>query len=343
MAQPNTQAFRFLDLHPELCHRILELTDLVAPQLRIECRMGGELSAPLDPPVEAPRHYRLYGGEGDARVSPPPRPIGWKPPTALFLVSRAFSALAQTVFLSRNHFDIDYHLPVREEEAVFFYIMNSGTPETLDKSPAADFVSCPMRSIFLSNISSMSIEWPPLWGAPPLVSSQGFRDWREAVDKFKHSLNPRHLVIHVTGDNSIPLQRDYYYHGARMPRDFFEQTSSIDTVRQSAGMFWPIERLAQSDGVQMFLWDLKIDVEGDKVVYYCRHQSESLPRMADDMDLFGRLHPAVMHVQRPFQKYCAGDGNADQDNEAVGWVEGIFVRPNDEDESWLWDPKIDKE
>lgn len=339
MAQ--STAFRFLDLHPEVCHRILEHTDLVTPLRRIECR-AGELSAVLEPPVEAPRHVRIYGGQHDARVPPPPpRPVGWKPPTALFLVSRAFAALAQTVFLSQNHFDIRGDRPFREKREA---AMRGELPARLEGSPAADFVSCPMRSKFLPSIKSMYIAWPPIWSAPPLASSQGFRDWREAVDKFKDSLHPRHLTIYVTADCSIPLEREVCSHAPRLRRKVFEPISSIDTVRLSAGMFWPIERLAQTHGVKMFLWDLECDVEGRKVVYYCRHRSESLPRMADDMDLFGRLHPAVIHHQRPFQRGRVGDGEVDCDNEAAaGWVEGVFVRPNDEDESWLWDPKIDKE
>lgn len=334
--------FRFLDLEPEICHRILEYTDLVTP-LRYVRYCDGTMEA-VD--GDGLFHHEQYGPpnkDGDSYLSKGSPSWQWKPPTSMFLVNRAFLAMAQRVFFSQNHLEICDCDPSE--------IMDSWAepgPLTIppDVSNAAIYLSQPVRSNFLSSIRSLDIVWPIVWEGT-IASSHGFSQWREAIENFKDDLKPRRLsMIQMKGDDSIALDgilldqiRGAGDGGMLFPRTLLRGSDGIDTVRPFVDMFWPLERCAQPDGVQMFLWSMDFGVDTEKVVYYCRHRSENLPQWVQEIERFG-VQAAFIHAERPFERpinssntdiRAIADSNMEKESE---WVEGIFMREGVECEDY---------
>ena len=306
--------FRFMDLHIEICQRILEYTDLVTPAAHVIWCLG-HLDA-------RGRHYISRGAIFK------PSMAGWKPPTAMFLVSRDFSALAQIVFLSRNYFEVCDCEPGQVMDGLIWGLIRGTKRPQPDVSKAAAFLSRPMSSEFLSSITSLEIEYPMLW-AEPRIGPDGLRQWQQTLERFKDSFKPRRLIMWLKEDLSMPFSDEM--RGVDFPWSFLHQ-DGIDVVRQYVDSFWPIQRLGQLDDVKMFLWDARIPGEGMRTIYYCRHQSEPLPESVGDM-ILTRLHPlGEVHVQRPFRRPHSARGNWSLGNE---WIEGIFARTHCENDSWF--------
>lgn len=326
-------SFRFSDLAPEIRGKILEYTDLVTPLRHVKLdrrKLDG-----------CAKSCHINGAYYEVP------PSDWRPPVALFLVSRAFSALAYTIFLSQNHFEVRDGELTRHLNSVRTY---GPYPKKPDINDAARFLKSPVRSAYLSSIKSMDIIWPTFLCT--IIQTQGLKDWHATIEKFRSSFRPRRLIIHTECDVSIPIYRESDDVKYDLRRDHFDQAGIIDRMRDSIDMFWPIERLAQPDGVQMFLWSSD-NGDGEMLAYFCRHKSERLPvATGEELFLHGQVkrgdahfhHPAMVRWQRPFARHSNGKGDNDQNlalETSAGidsdWIEGIYMQPSYEDESWGWD------
>lgn len=305
-----------MDLQPEIRCRILEFTDLITPVAHVIWCLGGFDAR----------------GKSDSRHGDCFKPLAtnWAPPTAMFLVSHYFSAIAHSVFLSRNYFEVcDCETKEVMENVVDLW--DDPFPKMLDVSHAAGFLSRPLASNYLSYITALEIN-PRRWG-PQMVGSNMLRQWQDAVECVNSCFNPRRLIISIGSDCSVPIYQELLLAGNSMefPWPFLSQ-DGIDTVRQSVDMVWPIHRLAQSDGVKMFLWDFQLQEE--RIIYYCRHRSEPLPEVVGDMVL-SRLHRfGEIHIQRSFRSPAASGTRTSNQSANSGWIEGLFGRTHSEDDEW---------
>lgn len=342
-------SFPFFKLPAELRRRVLLQTDLVTPLRKVEYN-DGKLAAIHSPVVEDPRTPRLVRNNetGEVvRVYPAPQTSfyddawdpHWRPPAALFLVNKEFSALAQSVLLSENHFRTGDSMSQELSE----YLMNNDDPAAwedfalrdLATSQAAMFVSAAGRCEVLENLRSLDVYLPRLC-VDGTTRSGAILQWQTALQRLGNTLKPRRLIIYMEDYRSIPIIETVFgTHPDDFRHDKLERHDIIDLVRQSVGIYWPLDRLARFDGVRMFLWHLRRDSAGDKLVYYCRHRSEELPRMAGDMDLFEPLPSPIFHTQRECQGRSGSEHDEQEAMQTNSWVEGIFARPMDEHDLWV--------
>ncbi|KAK7937952.1 uncharacterized protein PG986_014820 [Apiospora aurea] len=146
---------RLLSLPPEILLNVLENTDLVAP------------AEVMWNPVE---RYSLPFG---AAVG-----TAWKPPTALFLVSRAFTTAARKVFLERNRID------VRPETSGFYKIVTEGMKSTMPQRYAAsEFFEHTMDAGHLPLLRNLTCS---LFDAVDReVGEEARKDWLDVLGRIK--------------------------------------------------------------------------------------------------------------------------------------------------------------
>ncbi|KAK8022294.1 hypothetical protein PG993_013061 [Apiospora rasikravindrae] len=146
---------RLLTLPPEILLNVLENTDLVAPA-EVDWNPVERYSLP----------FRAAAG------------TAWKPPTALFLVSRAFTAAAQKVFLERNRFD------VRPETSGFYKIKMEGEKSEMPQRYAAsEFFEHAMDAGHLPLLRNLTCS---LFAAVDReVAEEARRDWLDVLGRIK--------------------------------------------------------------------------------------------------------------------------------------------------------------
>src|SRR5688572_9345617 len=248
-------SFPFFKLPVELRYRVLLQSDLVTPCRYFEYS-GGKFSAAHGPQTEEPREERLRRESEDADGNTVPQILnhdadwarGWRPPDALFSVSRAFAALAQSVLLSENHAEASGGgLSEEEYECLAEKDDEKAWEEALRRDAAtcqaAMLVSGASRYEFLASLRSLEISFPRSYGDGSAPSG-AVMQWREAAQRFRKTLNPRRLIMHIKGDGSIPvLQTVFGTHPLVFRTENLESNSILDQVRQSVDMYWPLDRL----------------------------------------------------------------------------------------------------
>ncbi|KAK7960887.1 hypothetical protein PG988_012101 [Apiospora saccharicola] len=147
-------ACRLLYLPPEILLSILELTDLVVP--------NGE----------------VYWNPVDLYHLPPRATIGttWKPPTALFLVNKALSAVTRTVFLGRNR------MSVRPNYAGFYEIReNARQANTPQLYGAKEFFTQAVGAVHLPSLRNLEFHLSPMIDRE--VAAEARQDWFGVLDQ----------------------------------------------------------------------------------------------------------------------------------------------------------------
>lgn len=206
----STCPFRFLDLPQELQYEILEHTDLVTP-----C---GEVN--WNPWEGYYLHYNVLYCEGDNFCAAEGHPHVckrrncreqfnngcfcyrhhavfsttcncWCPPTALFLVSKAFSRQSKPVFFSKNRFII---MPSAER----YFLPPTEPPSRLECSIfLRDFMAPDM----LRHLRFLELVFPPVEGNVDFqdisANSPVYEDWIAAIDYARGNLNLPALTVRV--------------------------------------------------------------------------------------------------------------------------------------------------
>lgn len=206
----STSPFRFLDLPQELQCQVLEHTDLIAP-----CR---EVS--WNPREGYYLHYNVLYCEGDKYCISDGHPEickrrscyallnngcfcyrhhavfsticnCWCPPTALFLVSKAFSYQAKSVFFSKNRFIV---MPAGEK----YFLPPTEPPSRLE---ASIFLRDFMAPDMLRYLRFLELVFPSIEGDDDSryisVNSPAHDDWIAAIDYARDKLNPPALTVRV--------------------------------------------------------------------------------------------------------------------------------------------------
>ncbi|KAK7918181.1 hypothetical protein PG985_010055 [Apiospora marii] len=141
-------------LPPEILLNILELTDLIAPTGEVYWN-----------PVQ---RYHLPSGAAKGTA--------WKPPTAFFLVNRALSAAAHTVFLGRNR------LAVRPDNAVLDKIIAEGRKANVPQLYGAkEFFTCAVSAGNLPSLRKLEFHLFPIVNRE--VAAEARRDWLDVVNQ----------------------------------------------------------------------------------------------------------------------------------------------------------------
>lgn len=178
------QAFRFLDLPPELRAHILSFTDLVTPLRQVHRTIDNKYQLP---PWGREAHCNMdpFCTNGE-RVSYPPCSC-FVEPTPFLLVCRAIHEDAKRVFFRFNRFIINCWEPGKPvchrrrdmpfEAATFFNVVASQ--------------GC------LHHLRDVEIIFSPLAYGPPGIDAVLLQDWRRQISVFAPSLEGLSLTVHA--------------------------------------------------------------------------------------------------------------------------------------------------
>ncbi|KAH7129021.1 hypothetical protein EDB81DRAFT_906816 [Dactylonectria macrodidyma] len=217
--------FRFTDLPPELQIRILEFTSLTAyryvtwnAEQKFRIGVYKRLRDTDDDPYDYPAlcdcmddgfslndEYFCMSWKRTAfstRCRCHERPINY------FLVSKAFSAAARSVFYARNEFRLlPFSRSWKEQREMCWF---SGGDDGIYALPLASFMDYVPRD-FMSNFTHITLVFPPLapisiWSEPS--SPGGYYDWTQAINDLAQRVHLPRLKFEVHFADHDPLRME---------------------------------------------------------------------------------------------------------------------------------------
>ena len=255
---PNTYAapFRFLALPSELRKQILYFTDLVSPLSEIQYSptrtyhlhystwcCGG--SSPFDCPTSIHRAcasrncwHRARGNIGcfcsAAHAAFWTECQCWRPPTALFLVSKAVLEDAREVFLNANRFLI---VPECDNS-------RKATRDVVDRTPeqmhAALFLTQMVPLAALRHLRFLEIVFPPFRTPWMLAHEPAYRQWQDAIAIVQDHLILPALTLRVYFADKLPY--DDLPSGSPF-RDTMTKTQAIEIYKSYMRVMMPLQGL----------------------------------------------------------------------------------------------------
>ncbi|KAI1468520.1 uncharacterized protein F4812DRAFT_427168 [Daldinia caldariorum] len=216
----------------------------------------------------------------------------WRPPTPLFLVSKAFYAEAQAVFFSTNQFIVyDNHNPIR-------------------KHLEATFLGNTISDTALRSLRSLHV----------IVLANVYDKWMEVLRRVDGKLtNLQYLSIHFNG---IDLP-DWCGHNFTEALQGQSGETAIRTAKQLTSTLWPMKDIDSPRSVIRSFF-VGISLLSGTFQYYKRREGIYLFRPWDDKE---RRYPKA-NFERKVCGDSAGDvGDSSSALESRGdvWVEGVFV------------------
>lgn len=183
----------------------------------------------------------------------------WRPPTPLFLVSRAFCEDARAIFYSQNHFEINVARPTVNP-------INFIVPRPA-RHPASIFLRDTVPTSSLRHLRSLELHMLE-FNSYPYSQDAAEQDWLRTIEYVKDRIHPRFVYLHVSVYESFldwPDTMDFFHALAEEP--------NIDLVKTFVASFWPLTNLG-SDRLQKLDVDLSL---GDaEVGYYFRSRRRGL-------------------------------------------------------------------
>ncbi|KAL2818771.1 hypothetical protein BDW59DRAFT_165310 [Aspergillus cavernicola] len=216
----------------------------------------------------------------------------WKPPVALFGVSRALREEAMRVFFSRNSFEVPHYRS---------YAYTAEATSAPEKCAAAVFLTEVVPESMLPFLSSITLS---LWDC---VKTTAREDWLRVA---KH-------VVRVANFRVLTLDTGFGFDEIKdmMPRtvEGFTSESGFVALRDAIDQFaWPLDSLGTSVG------RLFVDVGCTQYplyfrVYYSYRRSDDLPVLVGYEDIIAKDSYSFMRAVE--------DGGGDE----CRWVEGVHL------------------
>ena len=217
-----TTPFRFLALPPELQKHILYFTDLVSPLSEIQYSPDrayhlhyrnfycGRMDCPDSVHHACTFRNCWQRGEGNIGCFCSARHAAfwtecrcWRPPTALFLVSKAVLEVAREVFLGANRFII---VPEGGGSWVTCRDVVDRSPERM---PAAIFLTQAVPRGALRHLRFLEVVFPPFRTPWMLPHEPAYQQWQEAIEIVRDHLTLPALTIRVYFADRLLVDHEY--------------------------------------------------------------------------------------------------------------------------------------
>ena len=247
-----TAPFRFLALPPELQKHILYFTDLVSPLSEIQysptrtyhlhystwCCDGSDCPASIHHGCAFRNCWERAGGRIGCFCSAAHAAFWtecrcWRPPTALFLVSKAVLENAREVFWGANRFVI-----VPEGNHT-----HGATRNVADRSPermhAANFLTQVVPRGALRHLRFLEVVFPPFRTPWMLAHEPAYQQWQEAIEIVRD-----HLTLPVLTLRVYFADKRSYDHPPGPPfRDTMTKERAMEIYKSYVRVLMPLQGL----------------------------------------------------------------------------------------------------
>ncbi|KAK6851678.1 hypothetical protein PG995_011803 [Apiospora arundinis] len=304
-ADTSSSTSRLLSLPPEILLNVLENTDLVAP--------GGQVHW-------QPTRQDQYSLPFDAKYG-----TTWKPPAALFLVGKAFSAVAHKVFLERNR------IIISPDTTGFYQLMGEGARSSMPQRYAAsEFLEHASSSGRLSLLRTLRFNLFAM--VDEQVAEEARADWFGVLDQLQKAgdLNLRCLIIDSNWEGHE--EKDWLSDDTeRKEGEKEDEDGLLDQVRgfvEDNG--W---RFVSPGGPPMGITRqlfVRVTSDSARTTYFIRKKDEGQLDEAHGREDWGALRAARIFTWAGQSKDPASCSSGSSNSSQVGeWVEELWVKEMD--------------